>query len=137
MKTLLAIVLCGSLVGCATIMNGSRQSVSFESEPSGANVAIAGNVVGQTPGKIELRRNASYVLVFTKEGFELSTAYASAKFDHFLEVTLGNIWNLFLGFYVDTLSGGAFELEPTQVKVILTKSKDSPRQSQGSQPSKQ
>jgi len=118
-------------------MNGSRQSVSFESEPSGANVAIAGNVVGQTPGKIELRRNASYALVFTKEGFELNTAYVSAKFDHFLEATLGNIWNLFIGFYVDTLSGGAFELEPTQVKVILTKSKDSPGQSQGTQPSKQ
>lgn len=125
MKTCLALVLIGSFLGCASIMNGSTQSVSFDSEPSGATVTIAGNVVGQTPGKVELRRNTSYALLFTKEGYELSTVYLSPRFDHFLEATLGNIWNLFFGFYVDTLTGGAFELDPAKMKTILTKTKDS------------
>ena len=106
-------------------MNGSTQPVSFESEPSGAHVTMSGNLIGQTPGKADLRRNGSNTLIFTKEGYEQSAVYLTPKFDHFLEATLGNIWNLFIGFYVDTLTGGAFELEPTRVKVILTKSKDS------------
>jgi hypothetical protein len=128
MKTSLALVLSGSLFGCASIMNGSRQSVSFDSEPAGATVTIAGNVIGQTPGQVELRRNSSYTMVFTKEGYELSSVHLTAKLDHVLEATLGNIWNLFIGFYIDTMIGGSFELEPAKVRTILTKSNDSSKQ---------
>jgi PEGA domain-containing protein len=123
-KFILFIVVTGLSTACGTIVNGSKQKIYFDSEPPGAGVTIRGNVIGQTPGTVELIRNSSHFIQFSKEGYELATAEVQPRLDHYLEATLGNIWNLFIGVYIDVISGGAFELEPDHIKVKLNKSKE-------------
>src|SRR5258708_7402576 len=46
--------------GCATIINGDRQSISFRSKPTGATVMINDSVYGKTPLTINMRRKKKY-----------------------------------------------------------------------------
>lgn len=60
-KSLQIIVLAGallSMVGCATIANGTSQRIEVFSEPPGAEVIVAGELVGTTPTKIVMNRRS-------------------------------------------------------------------------------
>lgn len=45
-----------ALPGCATIITGSSDSVSFDSQPEGARVVVDGQVVGKTPCQAAVSR---------------------------------------------------------------------------------
>jgi len=48
-------------LGCAAMMNGSTQPVTFRSSPSGASVTVNGSFVGSTPSPVKLKRDPSRV----------------------------------------------------------------------------
>ncbi|MDX1442259.1 MAG: PEGA domain-containing protein [Gammaproteobacteria bacterium] len=64
----LALVL--GVAGCATIVSGSSESITFNSSPEGATVYIDGTAVGTTPTTIEVDRSGNEVLRFEKEGYK-------------------------------------------------------------------
>lgn len=66
--TTLAIVILIMITGCATIISGSRQTVSFSSEPSDAVVLIDGFPACKTPSTISVKRNTKEIFV-KKEGY--------------------------------------------------------------------
>jgi len=58
-------VVIGMLSGCATIMNGDRQSISFETKPSEAKITIydSHNMIvwsSKTPTTVSLKRGSGY-----------------------------------------------------------------------------
>lgn len=55
--------------GCATIFVGSKQSIEFISEPTGAKIIVNGIEEGTTPAAISLKRGNEYNVEFTKDGF--------------------------------------------------------------------
>jgi hypothetical protein len=59
--------------GCATILQGSSQKVSFSSEPSGAKVYVNGQFMGNAPLELKLEVKHSYAIEFRKEGYESKT----------------------------------------------------------------
>lgn len=98
--------------GCATIVNGTRQTVEFQSNPAGATVLVDGRYLGGTPVAAELERDKNHHVRIGLPGY--------LTFDMLLERrTSGWAWgNLLLGsagligIVVDALSGALYTLEP-------------------------
>ena len=45
------------LSGCATIIEGKTETVTFDSEPAGAKVIVAGRVMGNTPITVPVEKD--------------------------------------------------------------------------------
>jgi hypothetical protein len=112
-----------ALTGCATITNGSKQTVSFMSEPSGATVTVGGEFTSRTPVAMPLGRGRDYTVMFKKEGYESQSLALKSSFSHGAQATLGNIWNWIIpGLIVDISSGGAYEFDQQLINAVLVKS---------------
>lgn len=103
--------------GCATIIHGTTQNVSINSNPPGAKASIDGLKI-ETPNSVTLARNKDYIVNVEKEGYKPGQAQITRKFDG-LPVIAGNILWLLPGVLVDILAGGAWNLTPEQVNVTL------------------
>ncbi len=126
MKAIAIVAVALLSTACATIMNGSTQAVTIASEPPGATISVLGNELARTPATITLRRNQRHTILLWKQGYEERRVEVIGAPEHFVEATLGNLWNLFIGFYVDFLTGGAFELDPLVINATLLKQADRP-----------
>ena len=118
--------------GCASIVKGSEQKVSFKSEPSEAKVVItdvrAGKEiqVGSTPFTASLKRGAGY---FKKAKYQVTFEKPGYKTEAItLEGTPGGWYlggNLLVGgmgyLVVDPATGAMWTLEPSDVSVTLKK----------------
>jgi hypothetical protein len=118
--------------GCASIVKGSEQKVSFKSEPSEAKVVItdvrAGKEiqVGSTPFTASLKRGAGY---FKKAKYQVTFEKPGYKTEAItLEGTPGGWYlggNLLVGgmgyLIVDPATGAMWTLEPNDVSVTLKK----------------
>jgi len=116
--------------GCASIVKGSEQKVSFKSEPSEAKVVItdvrAGKEiqVGSTPFTASLKRGAGY---FKKAKYQVTFEKPGYKTEAItLEGTPGGWYlggNLLVGgmgyLVVDPATGAMWTLEPNDVSVTL------------------
>jgi len=117
-KILLLSVVGVSLVfGSATLISGTTQSVSFNSEPEGAAVLVDGVKKCKTPCTLSLKRGGSESVTFKKDGYAskilpLESSYNAAAL-------LSVFWDLST---TDFISGAASEYSPNQYFVELKKS---------------
>jgi len=111
------------LSSCATLVNGTKQTVSFNSEPSGATVILVNKkgietTIGTTPMVTAIPRKTKKVK-FSSEGFYTETyeAYAKASIHwlYYLDAISG-----FVPAIIDLSTGGHIKLEEN-VKVELKK----------------
>ena len=115
----LVIVLFVPLMGCASIMHGSRQNVGISSSPSGALARTEKGLSCYTPCVLKLPRSHSHTILLEKEGYEPGGVTVANS-------TSGWVWgNLFfgglIGLGVDLASGGFWKLEPNTVNASLSK----------------
>jgi hypothetical protein len=110
------------LPGCATIFEGTSQSVGISTDPPGADCTIdrAGSRVGQvnpTPGSIHIDKSKNDLSVSCKHtGYQTATVAQSPKFQG---TTFGNIlFGGLIGVAVDAASGANFEY-PADVRMSL------------------
>jgi uncharacterized protein YceK len=122
MRLAVVVVIVAVLPGCATIMEGSSQSVSVSTTPAGAlcNVDRAGTHIGTvaaTPGSIHLDKSKNDLMIScTKEGFQPATLAQSPKF---VGTTFGNIVaGGLIGVAVDAASGANYEY-PSDIHLDL------------------
>ena len=116
----LAVVVCLALLwsGCATIVSGGRQSVSFTSDPPGATVN-AGGIMSSTPGALNLKTNKSYIVQFSKEGYQPASVVIGKEFNYWV---LCNIfWEPITFTLVDLLTGAFWKLDQDSVHAVLIK----------------
>ncbi len=93
--------------GCATIVNGTKQSVAFSSTPEGAEVFVNGAARGVTPATIELPRStSSATVVFKKAGYQDTSEnlHSSISGYYFLNIVLGGV----IGLVLDAVDGAWF-----------------------------
>lgn len=106
------------LTGCASIVDGNSQSVSFASNPEGATVYLNGAAIGKTPVTISTKRKGSaQPLRFTKEGHQDVEVNMTSRVNpwFFGNIITGGL----LGSSTDGLSGAAFKYDPGHYMVTL------------------
>ena len=104
--------------GCASIITGTDQNLTFNSEPDGATVTVAGKVVGKTPLSVQIDKGKNQSLTFEKEGYKTHTTQLSTSLTPWFwgNIVLGGL----VGSTIDGVSGAINEFEPDQYFVTLT-----------------
>ena len=114
------LVLLLFLVGCATIMQGTKQQIGISSNPSGAKVIIDGNTFGNTPLTAELSRKDNHIVKIELNGFLPYETTLTKKVSGWVA---GNIiFGGLIGLAIDAISGGMYKLTPDQIQAELKKS---------------
>ena len=104
---------------CATIVRGTSQDISANSNPAGARIVVNGEDKGMTPTTLTLKRNRSYQIVFKLDGYEDVTINMDRQFKITAAIG-GNFfsWGL-IGIVVDVANGSAYQLTPEELDVTL------------------
>lgn len=125
----------GILGGCASIIDGSHQEVSFNSNPDGATVNIDGRIIGKTPTTVSLKKKAGQSLIFSKDGYKPLTMQLETRMDSWFwgNIVLGG----FIGSTTDGISGAINEYSPSQYMVTLQQEGTGPLESNTATDAKQ
>ena len=121
MKSIYFVVAVGIVAvmagGCATIITGTHQTITVNSNPPDAKVDIGG-MQGVTPATFELKRNTIYTITISKEGYQTQKIVTNKPINLWI---IGNIifWPAVI---VDLIDSAAWKIEPSDVNVTLTKS---------------
>lgn len=94
--------------GCVSIIKGTSQTLSFNSEPEGAEVWIDGKSFGHTPLAVSLKKNRYSVVTFKKKGYRTQTVPIESSYDGL--ALLNIFWDLST---TDLITGAAYEYAPT------------------------
>lgn len=118
-----AIAMSYVLSACATIVSGTTQNVTVESEPEGATCKLvrASQTIGaiaNTPGTLRLNRSKDDIsVVCDKEGYQQATETLSASFTG---ATIGNVlFGGLIGVAIDA-SSGANHRYPEYALLVLS-----------------
>ena len=106
-----------SMSGCATILKGKHQTIPVASTPTNADIILDGNLQGQTPIDLEVRRKRDHLLTIEKDGFESKSIPITKKIG-------GAVWANILaggliGWGVDASTGAQYNLRPELINVKL------------------
>jgi PEGA domain len=105
------------LGGCATVLNGTSQDLSFQSDPDGAVIAIADGRTCTTPCEFGMKRGDDTSVTFTKEGYKTTTLFIQSRTG---ASTFGNILaGGIIGGVVDGSNGASNHLYPNPAYVKL------------------
>lgn len=113
-KTILALLAAVSLAGCASIISGTSQAVTIDSNVQGATVAIEGNVVGQTPFSGKIPRKRESVAMVSKPGYVAQSVVLTTSFNPVAILSI--VWDYST---TDCLTGACWEYAPSTYYVNL------------------
>lgn len=110
--TLLSLSLLILSTSCATIVSGSKQRIEVNSTPTNSTVYIDNKEVGKTPYNTKLKRNQSYSLKVTNEGYLPYQIDLQREFNAWFigNVAIGGL----IGIIVDPITGAMYKLKPVQ-----------------------
>ena len=113
----IAVLASFALTACGTIIQGSRQSIAVSSSPAGALVKINGEIKGETPMTLDLKRKQAVTVTIEMDGYQPVTTTLQRKNGVWL---WGNIALVFTGggllsLIVDSVTGAIYVLEPGAV----------------------
>lgn len=106
------------LTGCASIISGTSQDITFDSNPQGAKVYLNGKIMGTTPFTFSASKNKYHTLRVEKEGFTSINRTVEKSFDGVAVINI--FWDLST---TDALTGAIykydesnyfFDLQPAQ-----------------------
>jgi hypothetical protein len=103
--------------GCATIVNGTTAKIPVASDPTGADILVDGNFVGQTPATVVLKKTTDHLLTIQKVGYQPKSVPV-------VRTVGGAVWGNILaggliGCGVDASNGAQYNLIPTTISVKL------------------
>ncbi|KEF31297.1 hypothetical protein D777_01646 [Marinobacter nitratireducens] len=103
--------------GCASVVSGTDQKLTFNSEPDEATVTVSGRVLGKTPLTVPVDRASNQSITFEKDGYETYTAQLSTTTNpwFFGNIVIGGL----IGSTTDGVSGAIHEFSPDQYFVTL------------------
>jgi hypothetical protein len=114
------IIVAFLMSSCATILTGSKDSLTFNSTPSGAIIYKDGLELCKTPCNIRMKRSLSDVQVeFKLEGYQTRVITLDTKFNAVSIINLGNL----LGWGIDAATGTLMKYDRKGYDIELTKDK--------------
>lgn len=108
------------LSSCATIMHGTRQTVGISSKPSNAEVWIDNKYVGHSPTIVELTRKDNHIVKIELQGYQPYEVTLTRELSGWVAGNL--VFGGLIGLAVDGISGGLYQLTPSQVQAEIIKS---------------
>lgn len=120
-KVLISLLALSSLLltGCATVLSGTNQTLTFNSDVDDVKVYVDGALIGETPVSASFKKNKVQSVLFKKEGYEPVTREVTKAYD---PVTLISFfWDFST---TDLVTGAAFEYAPNAIFVEMPKKED-------------
>ena len=109
------------MTGCATIVDGKKQEVTFQSSPAGAEVSINGIAKGTTPLTLQLQKAGNTTFTLRKEGYQEKTLTMETKVNGMF---FGNIlFGGLPGTTTDIATGANLEYSPGNLFIKLEEAK--------------
>lgn len=105
----------GLLTGCATVITGTNQAVTIDSNVQGANVSIEGNQVGVTPFSGKIPRKRESIAVVSKPGYTSQPITLTTSFNPLTIISIC-CWDLGT---TDCITGACWEYSPNSYYVNL------------------
>jgi len=105
------------ITGCATIFSSSTQKVGYSSDPTGAKVYVNGQLMGNTPFELSMKKDKSYTIEFRKDGYENKTVV--------LNNSIGAGWIVLdvlgglIPVVIDAATGNWYKLDQDHVNAAL------------------
>jgi hypothetical protein len=110
------LVLAMVISGCATIIDGSSQPLTFNSSPNGARIYVNGMELGTTPLTMPVKRSKTTMILAKKNGYEDQQLVLQTKINSWF-------WgNILLGLYsstTDYASDAMIEYSPNMYYITL------------------
>lgn len=121
-----SVLICIFIAGCASLIDGTTQEISVDSNPQGATVYVStrkGDVLGkklkwgETPTKVTIPRKDG-VIFLEKEGYESSEVSLVRTMNPWIwgDILLTSL----LSTSIDTSTGASNEFDPNSYLVELT-----------------
>ena len=110
-------VMLALATGCATIVSGTKQELSFKSNPEGAEVIVNGTSVGVTPLTVKVKRKQGTQIVVRKDGFQEQSFVLKHSMEPWFwgNILIGGLF----GSTTDFASGATVEYEQDQYYTTL------------------
>ena len=125
MKNLSVIMLVATMLfmtSCATLFTGTKDRITFNSNPAGATIYIDGVEQCTTPCTMKVKRGLKDTDVEIKlDGFETRVITLSKEFNLVSVVNLGNL----VGWGIDALSGAVMKYDKKTYDITLENKKTS------------
>ena len=102
------------LAGCATMIRGTEEQISVNTNPPGAKLEFSNGQSCETPCSIKAKRNQSLQITISKDDCGTQTAT--------MIPTLGGS-GVILGGLVDYGTGAVYDLQPNPLTVTLDRRK--------------
>ena len=99
---------------CATIISGTTQAISIDSNVPGASVSIEGNAVGVTPFSSKIKRQKEAVAMVSAEGYTAQHITLTTSFNPVAVLSI--VWDYST---TDCLTGACWEYAPNSYYVQL------------------
>ena len=109
------------MTGCASIITGTDQQMTFRSEPPGATITVSGQTLGVTPLTTTVMKGEKQVVRFEKTGYKTYETQLSTTTESWF---FGNILGSYLSTTssaIDYASNGVYEFSPDQYYINLVK----------------
>lgn len=95
------------LTSCASLFKGTEQTLTFTTEPSGAEVVLDGISMGVTPLSVKVKKNKYETVMLKLNGYKTVTRPLEKSYDG---IALLNIfWD---SSTTDLITGAAYEYSP-------------------------
>lgn len=121
-KIIFGITLSVFLVSCASIVKGTKQTITINSNVDGATVYLDGIMVGTTPFVGDIKKNKA-ALTIQKEGYKTYTLSLSKSLE---PMFFGNIiTGGTLGSITDFATGAAYTYSPSSYQIEMYKDGES------------
>lgn len=106
------------LTGCATVVSGTNQTLTFNSDVDDVQVYVDGALIGKTPVSASFKKNKVQSVLFKKDGYESVTREVTKSYDPIALLSL--FWDFST---TDLVTGAAFEYTPNAIYVEMPEKK--------------
>ena len=123
-KILSIALMCIYLSSCALIFKGTKQEVSFRSDPQRAEVHVNGVRMGETPLTLKLVTKQTYAIEFKIEGYKPKSVQINNKIGAgwiVLDIVFGLV-----PVVIDAGTGAWYSLDQKNVDAVLEKQQKEP-----------
>lgn len=107
---------------CATMLDGTMQQVSFDSNEPDVQIFINGSFACKTPCIYDIRRKKAKVMITAKkQGFNDRTMFLEGNLNSTSVINVISLWTSTFGFSTDMSSGTIWMYQPNAVYVAMNK----------------